>query len=470
MASFLGGAMRALSRSPKTSKFVDTLNHADLPRGWSDDPEIQRMAFEAWRNMRFESPFFRAFYKNSKLVDEAGRPIVFYHGSRSPELDAIDPDMSRLMRQQGSGSSFAARNPVTALAYVARPGAKLDDPLYQNFRRTVEDALLAGQDFTVPDRHGLGMKTIGMGPVALRSPKDSPDFYLHELEKSIADDEWKRGAARLSAAYEAMKPGHAVPQDILDDAVSGRHGYARFLEDNSDVLGFGGPEDIFSHRELGKIYPVYINAERPLVVEGRPGAVDWAQTGRMALNRDYLLPSELERLDLLPKNVADVARGYDTPARLYPSVDYSRVPTDALSAHLRMHTDHDALWSRGVRDGGGAHTPVTDVVAFHSPLQAKAAAGPVIGTFDPNQRSMFRGVLPYVMAGGALAAPSAAEARLRERDLPVEEAWNPLEALALAPVGAASLAGAAGSFLADAAMGLAPDIPEVPEEYYEAAQ
>ena len=203
MANFLGGAMRALSRSPKTAKFVDTLNHADLPRGWSDDPEIQRMAFEAWRNMRFESPFFRAFYKNSKLVDEAGRPIVFYHGSRSPELDAIDPDMSRLMRQQGSGSSFAARNPVTALAYVARPGAKLDDPLYQNFRRTVEDALLAGQDFTVPDRHGLGMKTIGMGPVALRSPKDSPDFYLHELEKSIADDEWKRGAARLSAAYEA---------------------------------------------------------------------------------------------------------------------------------------------------------------------------------------------------------------------------------------------------------------------------
>lgn len=27
MASFLGGAMRALSRSPKTAKFVDTLNH-----------------------------------------------------------------------------------------------------------------------------------------------------------------------------------------------------------------------------------------------------------------------------------------------------------------------------------------------------------------------------------------------------------------------------------------------------------
>ena len=114
--------------------------------------------------------------------------------------------------------------------------------------------------------------------------------------------------------------------------------------------------------------------------------------------------------------------------------------------------------------------PKADVVAFQRPGQAKAASGPVVGTFDPNQRSMFRGVLPYVMAGGALAAPSVAEARLRERDLPVEDAWNPLEALALAPIGAASLAGAAGGLLADAAMGLAPDLPEVPDEYYEAAQ
>ena len=47
------------------------------------------------------------------------------------------------------------------------------------------------------------------------------------------------------------------------------------------------------------------------------------------------------------------------------------------------------------------------------------------------------------------------------RDLPVEDAWNPVESLALAPM---------GRFWLDAAMGLAPDLPEVPEEYYEAAQ
>ena len=190
----------------------------------------------------------------------------------------------------------------------------------------------------------------------------------------------------------------------------------------------------------------------------------------MALDPSSLSPSERERLSVYPRNIFDFRRGYDTPEMLYPNVDFSDLPTDRLAAHLRLHTGHDALLSKGVYDGGGMDVPKADVVAFQRPGQAKAASGPVVGTFDPNQRSMFRGVLPYVMAGGALAAPSAAEARLRERDLPVEEAWNPLEALALAPVGAASFAGAAGGFLADAAMGLAPDIPEVPEEYYEAAQ
>ena len=108
MANFLGGAMRALSRSPKTAKFVDTLNHADLPRGWSDDPEIQRMAFNAWLDMGTNSPFFRSFYRNSKLVDAEGRPLAFYHGSKNEGLDAIDPDASRLAREAGGLLADAA--------------------------------------------------------------------------------------------------------------------------------------------------------------------------------------------------------------------------------------------------------------------------------------------------------------------------------------------------------------------------
>ena len=471
MASFLGGAMRALYRSPKTAKFVDTLNHADLPRGWSDDPEIMRMAGDAWAEMGTDSPFFRSFYRNSKLVDPEGYPLVFYHGSKAEGLDFLNPDASRLVPE--GGAAYGVTHPGMALSYLDRPGPRFLDPKFQDFRSGIERSLMAGDSLAVQFPGGAGMEYVSL-PKDVFQPGGDPEawarFRSGGILRRLANLDWKRNLGDLSDVYRVMPPGVPVPDDVLREAASGHHAYARFLEDNADELGVSDLRDIFTKQEMGQIYPVYVNAERPLVVEGRPGVEDWTQTGQMALDRSSLSPDELERLSVHPRTIRDYQRGYDTPEMLYPNVDFSDLPTDRLAAHLRLHTDHDALLSKGVYDGGGMDVPKADVVAFQRPGQAKAASGPVVGTFDPNQRSMFRGVLPYVMAGGALATPSAAEARLRERDRPVEEAWNPLEALALAPVGAASLAGAAGSFLADAAMGLAPDIPEIPEEYYEAAQ
>ena len=471
MASFLGGAMRALSRSPKTAKFVDTLNHADLPRGWSDDPEIMRMAGDAWYEMGTDSPFFRSFYRNSKLVDPEGYPVVFYHGSQTEGLDAIDPDMSRLVPK--GGAAFGAAHPGMSLSYLRRPGSRFTDPKYRDLWDRMDRALLAGDSLVVPTKDGVGIEYVHLPKKAFGSSV-GPESWAHsqsgDILRRLTNLDWRRNLRDLSDIYDVMPPGVSVEEDVLREAASGHHSYARFLEDNADELGVSDLRDVFTNQSMGQIYPVYVNAERPLVIEGRPGARDWTQTGQMAIDPSSLSPAERERLSVYPRTLRDFQRGYDTPEMLYPNVDYSRLPTDNLAAHLRLHTDHDALLSKGVHDGGGMETPAADVVAFQRPGQAKAAAGPVVGTFDPNQRSMFRGVLPYVMAGGALAAPSAAEARLRERDLPVEEAWNPVEALALAPVGAASLAGAAGGLLADAAMGLAPDIPEIPEEYYEAAQ
>ena len=462
MANFLGGAMRALSRSPKTSKFVDTLNHADLPRGWSNDPEIMRMAGDAWEELGTDSPFFRSFYKNSKLVDPEGYPIVFYHGSPYEDLDFLDPDVSRLVPE--GGASYGVTHPGTGLSYLDRP----DDRLRDDFKARAQNALLAGHSLVAPDRFG-NLRSVGLSGAV---PSRELDAYMTfgDILSNLTRADWKRNLRDLSDVYDVMPPGVPVPDYVLREAESGHHAFSRFLEDNSEKLGVSELRDVFTDPSMGKIYPVYVNAERPLVVESRPGVDDWTQTGQMALDRSSLSPDELERLSVYPRNIRDLQRGYDTPEMLYQNVNFMDLPTDRLAAHLRLHTDHDALLSKGVHDGGGMDVPKADVVAFQRPGQAKAASGPVVGTFDPNQRSMFRGVLPYVMAGGALAAPSVAEARLRERDLPVEEAWNPLEALALAPIGAASLAGAAGSFLADAAMGLAPDIPEIPEEYYEAAQ
>lgn len=453
MASFLGGAMRALARSDKTKKFVDTLDYAHLKPGWSDDPEIMQMAGDAWEELGTDSPFFRAFYKNSKLVDPEGYPIVFYHGSPYEDLDFLDPDVSRLVLN--GGASYGVTHPGTALSYLARP----DERLRADFKARMQNALLSGHRLVAPDRFD-NLRSTG-----LPDGTSSSEFDAYMLTGNILRDlmraDWKRNLRNLSDVYKVMPSGDPVPSYVLHEAASDHHAFSRFLEDNSEKLGVSELRDVFTDPSMGKIYPVYVNAERPLVVESRPGVEDWTQTGHMALDPSSLSPDELERLSVYPRNIRDLQRGYDTPAMLYPNVNFSDLPTDRLAAHLRLHTDHDALLSKGVHDGGGMDVPKADVVAFQRPGQAKAASGPVVGTFDPNQRSMFRGVLPYAMAGGALAAPSQAEARLRERDLPVEEAWNPVESLALAPM---------GGFWLDAAMGLAPDLPEVPDEYYEAAQ
>ena len=95
MANFLGRAMRhpfsadneamiRLAEHPKTRDFARSLNYADLPRGWADNPEIIRLANDAYRQVGIDSPFFQAWYRGSRLVDAQGNPVVMYHGSPPP--------------------------------------------------------------------------------------------------------------------------------------------------------------------------------------------------------------------------------------------------------------------------------------------------------------------------------------------------------------------------------------------------
>lgn len=57
------------------------------------------------------------------------------------------------------------------------------------------------------------------------------------------------------------------------------------------------------------------------------------------------------------------------------------------------------------------------------------------GTFDPTNPNILKSALPYALAGGGLMAamsPTQAQAveRIRQNDLPLEDAWNPAEAFA----------------------------------------
>lgn len=60
-------------------QFAESLDYKDLPKDWADNPEIVQAAEELYRDMGTESPFFRAWFGNSKVVDDAGKPRVLQH-------------------------------------------------------------------------------------------------------------------------------------------------------------------------------------------------------------------------------------------------------------------------------------------------------------------------------------------------------------------------------------------------------
>ena len=74
------------------------------------------------------------------------------------------------------------------------------------------------------------------------------------------------------------------------------------------------------------------------------------------------------------------------------------------------------------------------------------------GTFDPTNPSIYKSAHPYAVAGGGLMSalsPSQAQAieNIRAKDLPLEEAWNPVEAFG----------GGLGGGLRAALAGIVPD-------------
>ncbi|WP_415965871.1 hypothetical protein [Desulfovibrio piger] len=72
-------------------KFADSLDYNDLPQDWANNKQIVAAAEELYRDMGTESPFFKAWFGNSKVVDEAGRPAHVYHGTNAYELKKFKP-------------------------------------------------------------------------------------------------------------------------------------------------------------------------------------------------------------------------------------------------------------------------------------------------------------------------------------------------------------------------------------------
>lgn len=128
-------------------RFADSLDYKDLPKDWANNPEVVQAAEELYRDMGTESPFFKAWFGQGSLVDDAGRPKVVYHGTPASDVGdwAFDPSrVGRHATAEGRGF-YTAANKDVAQGYSGEGGNVLS--LYSNIAKPLE---LEGQKpFTV---------------------------------------------------------------------------------------------------------------------------------------------------------------------------------------------------------------------------------------------------------------------------------------------------------------------------------
>lgn len=208
-----------------------------------------------------------------------------------------------------------------------------------------------------------------------------------------------------------------------------------FFTDNPEVAETYARKEMFNKfspetwKEGANIYPVYLNIDRPLKVNAHGNY--WND---IPYKGDYL-------------------------------------QTNELGAIAKEDAKKNGVIINSVRDEGAGHNwkydePLKSTVAVTTdPRQIKSVFNR--GTFNPADPNMMRSLAPLGIGAGTLAAagmfPEDAEAAAmrdpvaayraitgKEPSEGVEDAWNPVESLLLAPIGAATTGARAASVGIDA--------------------
>ena len=484
----LSGAMQAVYRDPATAAFADTLDHRRLPAGWEDDPHIQRLAADAWQAPdRYNSPFFRAWLGNSRLVDYEGNPIPFYHGSRFWGQRAFHPS---LMDDGVSMSGiWSARDPRTSLSYLLRPSHPFyEDEMNSRIKSATAMGLMYGDPVNVP---GIGSRDVYDLAEHYGVPSYTHDLYgdtANAIWRDLSEQDWRAQSDLLDRYYREGMPDH-VPSDALRRAVTMHPAFDQFYDLNRDMLHVrdmdydalkSGRKIIgpFTTPDLGEIYPLFIKSERPLSIGSWDVSepLSWYETPDMNVYAKSLSPRDLananasrlryaenslNRLnaetarrradhidfgvdasdfddidafvkDELESKIAKIKNGTYTPDDVRVDELFgnafrrSDAETDSLLHRIRQDGVYDGVLTSGVHDGGGGQLPATDTFAFLDTDQAKSRYN--LGTFSPNLRDIYRTLGPAMLGGGALAAAMGRPTGASASVLP--EGWVPPSAKA----------------------------------------
>jgi len=145
-----------------------------------------------------ETPAFRRWFGNSKVVDKDGDPLVVYHGSKSSNISAFDTKATPVRTRSGPDGTYFTSDPRTAWTYKGRGGSlvsaylSLQNPL--DITSDIARFRKRGMPFGEAKAKALEALTSEHDGVIFRGNAQNPDEYVAFRPEQIKSAKTNTGA------------------------------------------------------------------------------------------------------------------------------------------------------------------------------------------------------------------------------------------------------------------------------------
>jgi hypothetical protein len=224
------------------------------------------------------SDAFKQWFGDSKLVDEAGEPLVVYHGSRfSRGFEAFDPTRQGSTSDAGFlGKGFYLTTKLRTAAYYAGAGIAprgMDELIESSgFAPVGRSGSVLPAYVSLKNPYDFGKKTQGIRALVMRGERLPDD--IHDAVVARADFEFDPGIADAPYSGEVAAPIERrlarAMREVLEER--GHDGVIAKIGNDLEIVAFS-PEQIKSVRNIGTFDP-----SDPRILFQR-GAVDASAAG-----------------------------------------------------------------------------------------------------------------------------------------------------------------------------------------------
>lgn len=426
--------------SDMIQRFARSLNYRDLPGDWAKMPEVIQTAAQMKADLGTDSPFFKAWWNNSQA------PLrTWYNGSETP-ISVYDPVYSTTKNISG----FFTSNPDIANYYSLRrlPIQINDKQQFSLLKDRIQQAIdknypiFSAFSANNPVSYLNNGKQIAELPVleewqiAQKLHKEAPRWYP-DYDPEISPEFFA-----ISGENPLDYIENTIPNKWKDLYFYGNYGISNPSTADDILTGLASDlKDIhLQHKPYEKYLQSFLDANNAVIPSRDINASDLFTMPKTNVNEVFLKADNPVYLDNKNKdwyNIGNVARELDKKYNPTKSYDPNNnlPPTDYYGGLLFERSPHDALFVDNIIDGG---VVPSNIAMIKNPTQIKALDN--VGTYNPNDPNIYRSIIAGIAAN----------------DRPLEDAWNPLESIAAAPVGALSAGGAGASILLDALLAALP--------------